>query len=511
MMNEHRIVVEVFPDKTRGTINPNIFGLHLEHIWNCVYPCVWVGPDSDVPNTSGIRNDTTRLLAALRPTVCKYPGGYFSDFYDWRDGVGPREKRPVRVCPTQPGCEERNEFGTAEFMAFCRMIGAEPYLAANTTSIEPNVAAHWVEYCNLNGNTEWARKRREHGFPEPFNVRYWAIGNEPYWLHSVEEYAQIWQRWSQWMYNTDPAITLVLGGLEPDWPACEPWNTDGLWMERMLKTTRAGHGMFSHDWNVPPSRRELQLSLHPYFDAKPECAEGEYYAAFAELSRRLPALIGRSIELMDASRGKCPRPGLCFDEYGLLHSGHFSMSGNMTQPALFWSALWLGCFFHICFEHPDDVAMAALPGTVNMEHALLLLDEGRMVTTPSYHLFKLFRDHGGAQALVTEVRGAPTHEGAGLPLVWASASRPAGKGAMTLSIINLDLERRAQVEIVLNGASAASARAQELSAGDIHARNSASAPSQVTPREAPVSVREGRLACTLAPHSITVLAVEVEA
>ncbi len=277
------IQIRVSLDRPRHHVSEKFFGLHLEHIWNCVYPCVWVGPDSPIPNTDGIRRDTARLLAELRPAVCKYPGGYFTDFYDWRDGVGPRAARRARVYPNEPGRVEPNQFGTAEFVTFCRLIGAEPYLSVNTTSIGPDDAAHWVEYCNSDGDTYWATRRRADGFPKPFNVHYWAIGNEPYWMHSAGEYAERYRRWVHWMYNTDPSIAVVAGGVGPGTCVGEPWNTDGKWGERFLKLTRAASGLMGNSWHPGPADREILYSIHPYFWASPDCTPQEYMAAFAEL------------------------------------------------------------------------------------------------------------------------------------------------------------------------------------------------------------------------------------
>ena len=509
MDNTAVATVEIDAGKTRGMIDPLLFGLHLEHIWNCVYPCVWVGPGSAVPNVDGIRADTVSCLSELRPTVCKYPGGYFSDFYDWRDGVGPRVERPTRVSPTQPGREDSNAFGTAEFVRFCRLIGAEPYLAVNTTSITPDAAAHWVEYCNRDGNSFWASKRREHGFSEPFNVRYWAIGNEPYWLHSADEYAQIWQRWTHWMYNTDPGIVLVMGGLEPGWIArSDPWNQDGTWAQSVLETTRAGHGMFHGDWLPAPDARNLLYSEHPYFPGNAHCSESEYAAAFSDLYQRLPNAVAQSIEMLDATRGDYPRPKLCFDEYGMLHPG-CSMSGNMTQPALFWSALWLGCFFHICFEHPDDIAMATLPGMINMEHALLLLENDQVVRSPSYHLFKLFRAHGGCQALETRVRDLPVCDDLPNPWLSASASRKEGSGRITLSVINLHLEQRLQCRATIKSGSIRQASVAELACSSLHACNSAESPDAVKPEETKAELAADGLLLNLAPHSVQVVDIDV--
>ena len=501
MTDRARASIHVHSDATLGAINANLFGLHLEHIWNCVYPCVWVGPESDIRNEDGIRAETVEALRGLRPTVCKYPGGYFTDFYDWRDGVGPRDGRPVQTCPTQPSRRETNHFGTAEFVTFCRLIGAEPYLSVNTTSIGASDAAHWVEYCNVSKGSFWSDRRREDGFEEPFNVRYWAIGNEAYWLHSPEEYAERFRRWAHWMSNIDPAITLVAGAVEPGMCECPPWNVDGDWGPRFLERT-SGASWWRTSWHQKASESPVLYSFHPYFAAEPKCSREQYYDAFKDLLCRLPRSIAVTRELLERTCGDAPRPRLTFDEYGLMHPG-CAMNGNMTQPAPFWASLWLAAFFHICFEHNDDVGMAALPGMINMEHALLLLQNDRVVTTASYHLFRMLRPHGGADRLETTV-AAPLCEPLNRPALWAAASRDPGSGRVTLSVINLDLERDLEADATFAAAPSDKAYVTLLSSEDLHALDR---PTGIVPRSRTVTVRKNGVRLTFPRHSVTVLEV----
>lgn len=497
--------ITVYPKQVRGTIDANVYGLHLEHIWTCVYPCIWVGRDSKVPNIEGIRKDVVKLLAGLRPAVCKYPGGYFSDFYDWRDGVG--KSRPIRVCPTQPGRRESNQFGTAEFATLCRLIGAEPFISVSTTCLLPNEAAQWVEYCNVTGDVFWAARRRKDGHKNPFRVRHWAIGNEQYWLHSAREYADRYKLWAHWMYNADPDITLVMSGIEPgiDGLACDPWNTDGKWGEDVLRLTKAGQGLIRGDWHPLAGNRNILYSIHPYFSANATCSDREYYDTFAELDERLRRSIRLTIKFLDKYRGKYPRPRLCFDEYGLLHSG-ISMAGNMTQPAPFWAALWLGCFLHICHEYPADVGMATLPGMINMEHALILMENGRAIATPSYYAFKMLRPHGGAEAVKVAVKNNPTGRGSASNLLRVLASK-GEDGRVTLSLINLHLEKSVEVKIGI-GSGIEAVRGQVLT-GLLHARNSFKDPTCVLPVAVEPNITGGRIVHRLPARSLTVLEISL--
>ncbi len=505
MSTDQQATIAVQLHRQRAHVSEALFGLHLEHIWNCVYPCVWVGSDSPMPNTKGIRSDTTALLSELHPTVCKYPGGYFSDFYDWRDGIGPREQRPAREYPCAPGRVESNAFGTAEFVEFCRQIGAEPYISVNTTSIQPSDAAHWVEYCNGTLDTYWANRRRQHGYERPFNVRYWAIGNEPYWLHTPEAYAERYRHWVHWMYNADPAITVVAGGISPEYEADGLCNVDGRWGERFLKATQACR-WWRTGWHPSAEENQVLYSLHPYFSANADCTREEYFRAIAELHARLPRAIATTVAQLDETRGNAPRPKLCFDEYGLIHPG-CRMDGNMTQPAPFWAALWLGQFFHICFEHADAVGMATHPGPINMEHELLLLEEGRVVKTPSFHVFRMFRDHGGCDAVACNLSDAPVCEPLQRPGLSCFATVKPNGGEMTLSVINLDLERDTTAQIAVAGGRIESAAAEVLVCDDLHATNSATHPDRVEPVASPVNISDNKIEHTFLKQSATVFQI----
>lgn len=498
----HTAEIVLHMERTGNRVDEKLFGLHLEHIWNCVYPCVWVGPESDTPHTDGIRNDTVHHLRALRPTVCKYPGGYFTDFYDWRDGVGPHERRPAREYPCVPRRVETNAFGTAEFVTFCRQIGAEPYLSVNTTSIEPSDAAHWVEYCNGTRPTLWADRRRQDGFAEPFNVRYWAIGNEPYWLHTPEIYAERFRLWAHWMSNINPSITLVAGGVEPGLDFNGPCNVDGKWGERLLATTRALRWWRSH-WHTPVEENQALYSFHPYFSAQADCTDGQYYEAFLDLTMRLPRSIASVRALLDEHRDGAPRPKLCFDEYGLLHPG-CRMDRNMTQPAQFWSALWLGVFFHLCFEHAGDVGMATHPGPINMEHQLLLLEENRVVRTPSFYVFRMLRAFGGADMLQIDLTGVDDCPALGRPGLLCVAA-VTQKRDLVLSVINLDLQRDVPARVLAADGAFTSARAVTLFCENIHAVNSAARPNAVGPTESHPPLKAGTLEYAFPRHSVTVL------
>ena len=165
-------------DQGKETINRNIYGHFAEHLGRCIYGGFWVGEDSSIPNTRGIRNDVVQALRAIKIPVLRWPGGCFADEYHWRDGIGPREKRPTMVNTHWGGVTENNHFGTHEFMDLCEQLGCEPYVCGNVGSGTVEEMADWVEYITFDGKSPMADLRRQNGRDKPWKLRYFGVGNE---------------------------------------------------------------------------------------------------------------------------------------------------------------------------------------------------------------------------------------------------------------------------------------------------------------------------------------------
>ena len=194
-------------NRSVGTINPNIYGQFSEHLGRCIYQGIYVGQASDIPNTNGMRNDVVSALKALHVPVLRWPGGCFADTYHWRDGIGPKENRKTIVNTNWGGVTEDNSFGTHEFMELCRQIGCEAYFSGNVGSGTVQEFSDWVEYCNMGGISPMASERRANGQDEPFNVKYWGIGNEAWGCGGsmrAEYYADLCRQYSTYLRNYSP-------------------------------------------------------------------------------------------------------------------------------------------------------------------------------------------------------------------------------------------------------------------------------------------------------------------
>ncbi|MEM2762472.1 MAG: alpha-N-arabinofuranosidase, partial [Candidatus Bathyarchaeia archaeon] len=207
-----------------GEIDQNIYGFNIEHIPGLIYGAIF-DEDNPLSDSRGFRRDVVEACRRIKVPILRWPGGNFASGYNWLDGVGPRDKRPT-LYDLAWGAEETNRFGTDEFIEFCRLIGAEPFITVNAGSGTALEAARWVEYCNLKGNTFYAKLREKYGHPEPYNVKYWSLGNEMWGDFQIgnlpaEEYAWKARDFAKLMRRVDPNINLTAVGhslrASPEW------------------------------------------------------------------------------------------------------------------------------------------------------------------------------------------------------------------------------------------------------------------------------------------------------
>ena len=464
----HRITIR--PDVSLGRISPKIYGQFIEHLGRCVTEGIWVGEDSKIPNTRGIRNDTVEALKAIHTPVVRWPGGCFADDYHWTDGIGPRGKRPVQFNRWGPS-EENNHFGTHEFIDFCGQVGTQPYICANVGSGSPTEAAHWVEYCNYAGRTAMASLRRKNGAKEPFNVRYWGVGNENWGCGGhmePEEYASLYRRFAGFMRSRDPSIELVACG-----------HTTADWNWRFLKQLRH-KGLMDH------------LSIHVYYVGGGNDADftpTEYYNMVLRslVMEREIALTREAIEVF--VRGEKPI-GIIIDEWGTWHPQARGETG-LEQHDTMRDAVIAAGTFDIFNKYASCVAMANIAQTMNVLQCMAHTEGDTLWLTPTYHVFDLYKDHMGAESVhldidtvMVEARDADGGK-KGLPVLSASASLNAEEKTLLLTVTNRHIEEQADVDIRIAGDyEVKGATMHTLAARDIHDYNDAAAPDRVRPAPA---------------------------
>ncbi len=509
--------VEVLLNEPIGTIAPEIYGHFTEHLGGVIYDGVWVGEGSKVPNVAGVRRALADALRTIKPSVIRWPGGCFADSYDWRDGVGPRARRPRRTnfwiddprykdLGIVPATYDPNEFGTSEFLRFCRLVGAQPYLAVNVRSLPARAFWEWLEYCNSPaGSTSWADVRAAGGGDRnPFGVVYWGVGNESWGCggnFTPEGYASEYRRFVTWavpQYGVD--LRFVASG---------PNGGDLEWTRRFF-AAMAERGNLDRVWG---------WALHHYCSAGDAGADAVafddrgWYELLASADRMEGLVTAHWQAMRQADREH--RVKLVVDEWGAWHRtaplvdpSHLFESQSTIRDALV-AGLTLDTFN----RHADKVAMANVAQLVNCIHSLFFAHQAQFVVTPSYHVFAMYAAHQGATSVRT-LWSAPRvswtdKQGAAQGLWGLNGSASLREKTLTLTVTNPSLTEARETEIALRGGAAQSVRATTLAAHTVHDVNTFTAPNVVAPTSADVPARGGggTLAYTFPPASVTKLEI----
>ncbi len=485
--------IDVLLDEPIGTIAPEVYGHFVEHLGGVVYDGIWVGEESGIPNIGGIRQAIVEALRQIRPSVIRWPGGCFADSYDWRDGIGPRGQRPrrtnvwidqraLRELGNVPAKYDTNHFGTDEFIRFCRLVEAQPYLAVNLRSLPAHAFFEWVEYCNSPaGSTTLAEQREAGGAREPFRVKYWGIGNESWGCggnFTPEEYAAEYRRFATWGVP-DYGVELAFIGSGPS-------GRDLEWTRRFFRAL--------------DERRDLGRmwgwALHHYTSAPNGEAVAFDDVAWYDLlasADRMDSLITAHWQAM-GEVDRQHRIKLVVDEWGAWHR----MTTNVDPAHLFGQqstirdALVAGLTLDTFNRHADKVAMANIAQLVNCIHSLFLADEDEFLLTPTYHVFAMYAAHQGARAVRVVTSGPTVHWRDGEERdqsLWGLNGSASVRGdALTLTVTNSHITEPRETEITVRGATIGSVTATTLAARDVHDHNTFEAPDTVVPTTATARV-----------------------
>ena len=501
--------IDVLVDEPVGAIAPEIYGHFVENLGGVVYDGVWVGEGSTIPNVNGVRKALVEALARVKPGVVRWPGGCFADQYDWRDGTGPRDKRPTRTNFWMDAAEwpkaarkdgpnryDPNQFGTLEFARFCRLVGAEPYFAANLRSLPAEQFWRWVEYCNSPAKADTlASQRAADGETAPLNVRFWGVGNESWGCggnFDPDDYAAEFGRYTAWV--PDYGVKLALVGSGPN-------DGDTNWTRRFFsKASRTGSlgsmwgwAMHHYAWNASGGRTTEWAAGKGdalRFDAE------QYYEILREAD-----LVGDLIAAHWGAMAEADphhRVKLVVDEWGAWYAPGTEPFAEalLGQQNTLRDAVVAGMTLDTFNRNADKVGMANVAQLVNNLQALFLAHEDRFCTTPTYHVFDLYTPHHGAQSLRTVVSAPDVHyqrNGAPARLRGLSSSASLANGRLTVTVTNPSIDRPVQSEIVVRSGAPRAVSAIELANADPHAHNSFENPHAVEPKKVDVSLRSGSI------------------
>ena len=500
---QDKVQLSVDASKPGPKIDRNLFGQFAEHLGYGVYEGIWVGPDSRIPNTRGIRNDVVAALKALKVPNVRWPGGCFADEYHWRKGIG---ARAVTLNPNWGGVIEPNTFGTHEFMDFMDQIGSQAYLSVNVGSGTPQEAAEWLEYLTASQPTTLVKERAANGHPAPYKIPLLGIGNESwdcggnmtpeYYLRQLTIYSRFVRNYNPAQRDTDQMQKIAVGpgGGEARWTE---------WTETIMKA-----------WEKRQWSWDMQgLSMHNYtvinWDNKfASVGFGEKeYAQILKETLKMEDLVTKHSAIMDKYDPQ-KKIALVVDEWGSWYApSPGSNPGFLVQQNSIRDAILAALNLNIFARHADRVRGSNIAQMINVLQAMIMTDKEKMVLTPTYHVFKMYVPFQDATFIpVTFNAGTYTNGDITLPHVDAIAGKDTS-GKLWLELTNVDPNNAVEIEASIAGLNVKSASGETLSAPKVDSVNTFDAPNAVTPKPASVKVQGGKLRIKLDPKSVTVISI----
>ena len=484
--------IKIDPERTIGTIDRNIFGGFAEHLGRCIYGGIY-DPDSPLADKDGLRTDVLAALRRLRMPLIRYPGGNFVSGYRWRDGIGPVEQRPARVDLAWNDVET-NKFGTNEFLNFCRKINTEPYIAVNCGDGNTREAADWVEYCNGTQESALVKMRRQHGFPEPHNVKYWGIGNEVdgHWqigAKTAEEYARTFTEFAKVMKWTDPNIKLIASAVS---------NWEGRFVERtQLLLEQAGNliDYLSLHWYVGNWNNDFAeyMTVSELFEERLSSYEGLIHALCLERKITHPVSIA-------------------VDEWNVWYRTRSPEDGGPTRNKLeeiynLEDALVTAMHFNAFIRHARSVKMANIAQIVNVIAPIFTCKDGLVLQTIFYP-FEVYSATCGQTALDVWQTSDTFCSGkyTGIPILDVAATMDKIGKQIALYIVNRSPDKAMETRINLTmGHFSGNARVMTINGPDNKAENTFDKPDQIKSKEHTLSVDGQSVVYEFEPHSVTAL------
>jgi alpha-N-arabinofuranosidase len=455
------------PAAARDTISRHIYGQFMEHLGRGIYEGLW---QKDASGNYQFRQQVVDALKNLNIPNVRWPGGCFADYYFWKDGIGPRTQRPTIVNNMWGGVTEDNSFGTHEYFQLIELLGTEPMVVGNVGSGSVHEMAQWWEYINHPGKSPMADLRRQNGREQPWNVRYWGVGNESWGCGgnmTPEYYADEYKRFATYLQN--------YGDVRPIRIATGPSDSNYVWTEgvmrdagRMIDVLDMHYYTVTGDWGRWGSGTQF--------------AEREWITSFRK-ALRIDTIIARHSAIMDKYDPR-KRVALMIGEWGMWHDMEpGSTPGFLYQQNTLRDALIASVQFDIFHRHADRVRMANIAQMVNVLQAMVLTEGPRMLLTPTYHVFDFYQVHQDALALpLTLDAGTYQFEGTTLPALSATASRDR-QGRIHIALTNIDPNRARTVDIRINGVRPAGVSGRILTAAQMNAHNTFDQPNNVVPRE----------------------------
>ena len=503
---ENKLIVDA--DQGHYTINPNIYGEFAEHLGRDIYGGIYVGEDSSIPNTNGIRNDIVEALRKMRIPVLRWPGGCFADEYHWMDGIGPKDQRPSMVNTHWGYVTENNHFGTHEFLELCNLLGCEPYICGNLGSGTVQEMQQWVEYITSDADSPMTRLRKKNGRVEPWKLKFWGVGNENWGCGGNMKpafYADQYLRYATYLRDFGDNHLYRI--------ACGPNAANYEWTETVMNALTGGYrprvqGLSLHYYTRvrrfgPGMRADRSLS-----NSATQFGEKEWFRIM-QGTLFMNELVQKHGTIMDKYDPE-KRIGLIVDEWGTWYDVEPGTNPRfLYQQNSLRDALVAGLTLNIFNNHCDRVQMGNIAQTVNVLQAVILTKDGQMILTPTYHVFEMYKVHQGATMLPVDLQTAQySFDGESIPELSAAASKDAS-GKIHVSLCNMDPNKVAALNCEFHGTAVQSVTGRVLTANVMTAHNTFEEPEAVEPTTfSDFQINGSTVNVNLPPMSVIVLEVE---
>jgi alpha-N-arabinofuranosidase len=458
----------IHADQPQWKIDRRIYGQFAEHLGHGIYGGLWVGEDSPIPNTRGLRKDVVAALRNLKVPVVRWPGGCFADEYHWRAGIGPREQRPVSVNTNWGNVTDTNAFGTHEFMDLMEQIGSEAYVSVNVGSGTPQEARDWVEYMTSDSESTLAKMRRKNGRDKPWKVSFLGVGNEPWGCGGnmrPEYYVDEYRRYQGFLHSANGNIARYASGASGD---------DYRWTDVLMReASTLMEGISLHYYTTPSSTWAHKGAATGFDEAA--------WAMTLKRTLRMEELLQKHGAVMDKYDAD-KKVALAVDEWGTWYDVEPGTNpGFLSQQNTLRDAMVAALNLNIFHSHGDRVKMANIAQMVNVLQAMILTDGGRMLLTPTYHVFEMYQVHQDATYLPVSLETPPYRFGdVSMPAISATASRDTA-GKLHVSLVNIDPHRPAQLAVNVAGLNAIHVSGRQLTAAAMDAHNTFDQPEAVSP------------------------------
>ena len=425
--------------KKGATIKKEIYGHFSEHLGRCIYGGIYVGEDSDIPNTRGLRNDVLQALKDMAIPVLRWPGGCFADEYHWRNGIGPKNERVTMINTNWGGVTEDNSFGTHEFMDLCDLIGCEPYISGNVGSGTVREMSEWIEYITSGNISPMTDLRKENGREEPWHLKYLGIGNENWGcggFMTPEYYANQYRQFQQFCkdYGDNKLFKI----------ACGPNGDDTAWTEKLMSMINpmiAG-AISLHFYTIPTGNWNDKGNATGF-------SEELYHRTIRE-TRRISPIIESHLAVMDRYDPE-HRIGLCVDEWGCWYNVEEGTNpGFLYQQNTMRDAIVASVNLNIFNNRADRIVMANIAQVVNVLQSVILTEGPKMLKTPTYHVFSMYKNHQSS-TLVESLMSDSTfdHEGISYPDLSVSSSVKED-GTLFVTLSNANLKESYQINTLID-------------------------------------------------------------